>query len=156
MGADRSRRRPRTQALAACLVVVLAVGVSPATLIAAAKTPDAATHKKKPKPGSSCAHPLISSQTSYGPGGDAADFTVELVGFNANAMPGDSQTVHAVVTLHSSRVAICPKVLIGDEPHGPASRRYYYVSVGPEGGATSTITIPNGVIYPVAYARLKP
>lgn len=107
------------------------------------------------KPGSSCTHPLISNQSSYGPGGDKADFTVELKGFNPNLMPGESQHVWAVVTLHSNRVVICPKVTILDEPHGPSSRRRYYVSVGPQGGISSAVTVPYGNIGPIAFARYK-
>jgi hypothetical protein len=110
---------------------------------------------ERQRPGSSCRYPLYSSQTSYGPGGDKADFTVELVGFNANSLPNEAQRVRAQVTLHNSRVTICPHLLIGDEPAGPASRRYYDVTVGPQGGLSSSITIHDGVIYPVAYARLK-
>jgi hypothetical protein len=161
---------------------VLAMAVSPsATLLATAKAPVAQAaftpktvaqckewyrpHSKgraacikrvnSEKPGTSCMHPLISSQTSYGPGGDKADFTVELGGYNPNLLPGELQHVWAIVTLQSNRVVICPKVTILDEPHGPSSRQRYYVSVGPQGGVSSSVTVPYGDIGPIAYARLK-
>jgi hypothetical protein len=110
---------------------------------------------ERERPGSSCKHPLVTNQTARGPGGDKADFTVELVGYNGDLPPGLPQRVWAVVTLHSSRVIICPKLAIADEPNGMNALRYYYVSVGPQGGMTSAITVPDGSIFPVAFGRLK-
>ena len=115
----------------------------------------AACIKRVNKPGSSCAHPLFSEATSYGPGGDKADFTVELGQYDPNSRPFTPVQVYAIVTIHNPRVVICPKVTFIDVPEGPASLHRYYATVGPEGGSTSTITVPLGRLVPVAYARLK-
>jgi hypothetical protein len=111
--------------------------------------------KRVNKPGSSCAHPLFSEATSYGPGGDKVDFTVELGQYDPNSRPFTPVQVYAIVTIHNPRLVICPKVTFIDEPEGPASLHRYYATVGPEGGSTSTITVPLGRLVPVAYARLK-
>jgi hypothetical protein len=115
----------------------------------------AACIKRVNKPGSSCAHPFFSEATSYGNGGDKADFTVELGQYDPNSRPFTPVQVYAIVTIHNPRVVICPKVTFIDEPEGPASLHRYYATVGPEGGSTSTITVPLGRLVPVAYARLK-
>ena len=116
----------------------------------------AACIKRVNKPGSSCAHPLESMQGAYGPVGDKADFTVELGQYESEALPFTPVQVNAVVTLHSSRVVICPKLMIQDyHPGSSGTPPRYYATVGPEGGASSTITAPFGIFTPTAYARLK-
>ena len=118
--------------------------------------PRAACIKRVKRPGSSCEHPLMSLQTSYGPGGDKADFTVELGKYDNEALPFVPVQVNAIVTIHNPRVVICPKVKIIDfHPGSSGTPPHYYAMVGPEGGSSSTITIPFGIFTPTAYARLK-
>jgi hypothetical protein len=170
MGADRSRIRLTVGlCIAGLLLAVLFSTLASAQATSAATPTTAAQCKQRYRkgsqaraacikrvntPGSSCAKPLESYETSYGPSGDAADITAELVGFNPNELPGESQTVQARVTLHSSRVVICPKVTFIVRIPGESLKRYY-ATVGPEGGLSTSVTVPNGDIEPGAAARLK-
>jgi hypothetical protein len=172
MGIDRSRSRLAVGLSITGLLVALSTAPARAQATSAPSSPTTvaqckAKFKHNPKqraacikwvntPGSSCEHPLVSIETSYGPTGDTSDFTVELVGYNPNPIKGELQTVEARVILHSSRVVICPKVYINDEPETDFSHlEHYFVTVGPEGGLSTAVTIPNGHINAGATARLR-
>jgi hypothetical protein len=123
------------------------------------------TFAKSPiPPGASCNYPLESFNVSRGQGGDVKDFTVEEVGFDPNVPLGGVQHLRARVTLYDSRVVICPPVKIADTVITPEEANAnpakfgilhnYFVTVGPQGGLSSEVTLPAGDFTETAYARL--
>src|SRR5665213_552458 len=103
MGAGWSSRTStkRSRALGACLIFTLGmVVVSQPTVFAASA--------KKPKPGSSCAHPLFSGLSGEGPDGDLREFTVKPK-ILSDPEPGSSKpmTFELEVTVINHHILIC-------------------------------------------------
>ena len=155
MGADRSSRTStgRSKTLGACLVVMLGVGVSQPTVFAATT--------KKPKPGSSCAHPLFSGLTGEGPAGDLREFTIKPK-ILSNPEPGSSKpmTFELEVVVINPHILICSVEVI-DAGYNYETDRYeksrvhfYHLSISPHGGLSSPVTVPADTkLAAVAYGR---
>ncbi len=139
MAADRSR--PRLIAGLVLAGLLLAVGSS------------AWASNLKPKLGSSCAHPLMT--TAFG--GTGARY------YSVSFRP-DSPSVgqdQLAVSIHNPRVVICRAVV--EERTGtynPKALRTFHPSIGPHGGLSSPVPRPGEgagtVLFAKVYARLEP
>jgi hypothetical protein len=123
------------------------------------------TYAKSPvRAGSSCDYPLESRWTSQGQGGNTGDFSVGIKGYNPNLALNTPQRVWLEVTLNNERVAICPQATIevfthtqaeiDNETPGPGTLHRYSVSMKPEGGDSSTVTVQEQVTAADVYGRL--
>lgn len=153
VGWSRHTNTRRSRTLGACLVVMLGMGVSQSTVFAA--------HTKKPKPGSSCAHPLFSGLSLEGPDGDLGEFTVKPK-ILSNPEPGSSKpmTFELEVTIINPHILICSVEAI-DEGYNYETDRYeksrvhfYHLSISPHGGITPSVTVPADTkLAAIAYGR---
>lgn len=124
------------------------------------------TSAKSPVPlGSSCNYPLESEWTSRGVvGSGAGDFSIEILGYNPNLPINTPQPIRLGVAVKSNRVAICPKAEIEvfthtqaeitNETPGPGTLHRYSVSMEPQGGESSTVTVQEQVFLAHVYGRL--
>ncbi|HEX3510044.1 MAG TPA: hypothetical protein VHT27_02985 [Solirubrobacteraceae bacterium] len=115
---------------------------------------------KSEKPGASCKHPLKSSFTGAAEKvGDTSDFTVEVMrNHDPDLAQGESMRLWVLVTLHSNRVVLCPKIELrvheyATDPHEIS--RTFFPSIGPEGGRSSTVEALDGWYQATAFARFK-
>ncbi len=118
---------------------------------------------KSEKPGTSCAHPLISGWQGAAHVGDARDFTVEIQGVDPNLPNGSIEHMYLEITVHNPRVVLCPKAeiivdyktteeLLHSVP-GVGRELTYFVSVEPHGGTSSTVLTQTGGYQAYAKAR---
>jgi hypothetical protein len=152
MRAGPSWRSRRLGALTAGLAVaIMALSLAASSSHALSST--------KPRPGSSCAHPLRSSEAVDGfPGqhSDTRDFSVKVNQVH-DPEPGTSapMTLQLIVTIHNLRIEICRAVISSVTPDNQHISEHP-VRISPHGGASSTVTIPaNHAFAGIAYARLR-
>jgi hypothetical protein len=111
-------------------------------------------------PGSSCRHPVYSSQSLDGAPGqrsDTKDFGVKVTTVSdPNPGSSDPMTLQLEVTIHNPRVVICRAVISAVTPDNQHLTEYP-VRISPRGEVLSTVTIPARDNYAgVVYARLRP
>lgn len=104
------------------------------------------------KPGSSCAHPLLSGMASDGAsGGDTKDYTVttKTISENPKSRPGPS-TDEIEVIIHNPRVILCGVTVYETVTNPPAYTRenhVYHPTISPHGGLSSPVTEPERILY---------
>lgn len=157
MGAGLSGRSRRLGVLAGGVLLAV-TGLS---LVASSSH---ALARTTPKPGSSCAHPVYSSQTLGGPAGDIKDFRVRFKTVS-NPEPGTPtpETEQVEVAVTNPRIIIC-SAIVTDLGYNHATGRYeharrhvYHLSIGPHGGLSSSITVPaNAHVVAQVFARIEP
>ncbi len=191
MGAGQNRSRPRGRpALVACLVALLGVGMSPpAELTATAQASHATPVQSKPKtvsqceqkfrpesaarvscikrvksekPGSSCAHPLVSAISAAGPSGRTDDVRLKFNTIHKPENPGSGEpvTYKIEVTNLNPRVVDCSLTVSEfreNETTGRIERgKVFHLPIGPGGGMSSSVTTPSDVVaVPAVRFRLK-
>lgn len=179
-GTKRMRSRPRTAAflvLAAGLVGSIGTAGATAQPASTPKTTFQCQKKFKPgkarircikqvksrKPGSSCAHPVYSSQTLGGPAGDTKDFRVKFkVLGEPNLGSSEPETEEVEVTIYNPHVVICSAIATDlgynyDTHRYEASRRHvFHLTIGSHGGLSSSITVPaNANVVAQVFARIS-
>jgi hypothetical protein len=138
MEAGRSRSRGRAGLL--CLLAVLALGASPANVEAA--------HHHRPRPGTSCAHPLESGMATDGAGiGDTKDYSVTVKQVNSEPHEGtEPKPVRVSVTIHNPRVVLCSvevDVIVSNPTTGIRKKYIYHPAISPNGGLSSIVEEPS-------------
>jgi len=138
--------------LGACLICTLGMVVVSQPTVFAAGT-------KKPKPGSSCAHPLFSGfavDGAHSQKSDIKDFTVKYK-LDSETKPGEPAvgaltTFQAEVIVTNPRIVMCRVVV----KEFKGSGRSWPLTIGPHGGLSSRITLESRIAFGIAgYARLR-
>jgi hypothetical protein len=112
--------------------------------------------------GSSCAHPLRSSEAVDGfPGqhSDTKDFSVHVKIVSetnpGERKPGAFMTLQLVVMIHNPRIELCRAAISAVTPDNQHISEHK-VRISAHGGTSSTVTIPANYSFAgIAYARLR-
>lgn len=117
------------------------------------------------KPGTSCKHPLASGISAAGPAGDLKDVGVKRLILSethpGEPREGDFTTFKVEVTRHNPRAVMC-SLTVSEFRESTATPgriergKVYHLTIGPQGGVSSAVTVPaNVVVVPVVRFRLR-
>jgi len=120
---------------------------------------------KSEKPGANCQHPIMSGTNGVEHFGDHKEFTVDVHGVDPNHPVEKEQSIWMKVTLHTSRLVLCPKAelevdvvtaaeLLGQVPLN-TQHRIFHVSIPPTGGESSSVKTAVDGYAGRAFARIK-